>query len=566
MGMPCTVRSLLKKTSPLFWQGLLLAWAMTCVYASAMTGDFIWDDRTYIVGSRLIQSTDGLSAIWTTRQMTDFWPLSYSLYWGMWRLFGMNPVGYHITGLLLHLSTVILLWRVLLRLGLRHAFLAALLFAVHPVCVESVVWIIETKTTLASLFALASALLYMQATGPRDIRYGLSLFCYLLAMLSKAAVAPWPFVLLLMRCWQKRISGLTRKDVLELVPFLFLAASLTGANLYWYSQQTSFDIPSEAIRDDSWMSRIVLGGKAFWFYMEKAILPTHLSFIYPRWPVLDPPPWPQYLPLAALLSMLVGLGVFASRDHRWLGGALIVTYIVLMLAPVLGLFNVYQMRYTFVTDHWQYYALMGAMVLWAEFLGALVQKNRTCGSILVLGVVLTFGALAWKHARHFRSEEAIWRATLAENPHSWMVHKTLGLVLKLEGRIDEAEAAYRKSIHLKPQAETLYNLAIILEGRGQPLEASRLYQEALALNPYHWAIYNNLGSVQARLGRRDDAIATYEKGLRYGASAITHYNLGLLLEEKGEKDAAHAQFQRAASLATQPQEKNAINTKLREFP
>jgi tetratricopeptide (TPR) repeat protein len=543
-------------------QVCILTVAIACVYAGSVHGDFIWDDNTYIMKSSIIHSPDGLRHIWTSQKITDFWPLSYTLYWVMWKAFGTNPVGYHVVGVMLHLGTVVLLWRTLIALGLRYAFWAAMFFAVHPVCVESVAWIIEVKTTLAAISVMGATFLYVHTQSFRDWRFPASLACFTAAMLAKAAVAPWPCVLLLIQVWKRKPKPVKRTDIIAVIPFFAIALALTTVNLVWYANQSHFEVASEAIRDDSWASRLVIGGKAFWFYFSKAMFPINLSFIYPRWTVYDPPPLEAWLPLGTLV-LLVGASLLTAwKNPRWLGWSLILLYILLMLAPVLGVFDIYQMRYTFVTDHWQYFALIGFMVLTTQVGGVIFRKHRIQGAVLATMISASFGWLAYEHAKEFGDEETIWRATLTRNPDSWMVHKTLGLVLKLKGRLDEAEVSYRESIKRNPQAETLYNLAIIVEARGDYKEALGLYLEALRLNPYHWAIFNNLGSIQARLGYIDDAIVSFRKGLEYGAGAITHFNLGLLLEEKGKTVEARQHYTKAALDASDPKERAKIEEKL----
>jgi tetratricopeptide (TPR) repeat protein len=559
------VNTQLQKIRHYGWQLFAILLYVAWVYAPAMTGDFIWDDRTYIINNSLIRSPDGLTQIWSTNKMSDFWPLSYSLYWAMFRLFGTSSFGYHVVGVTLHLLNVILLWRLLHHLKIRFAFVAALLFAIHPICVESVAWIIEAKTTLAGCLALGCALLYASSRGMRDWRYWISLILYLLAMLAKAAVAPWPGVLLLIRCWQTNTPRPPKSDVISIFPFVCISLIITGFNVYWYAQKVDFEVASEVIRDDGILSRLAIGGKAFWFYIGKALAPTHLSFIYPRWPIYDPPSLVHLLPFATLVASFAGALYVATKRSRSMGASLVFSYVFLMTAPVLGLYDIYQMRYTFVTDHWFYYGLMGVMAAVASILDKISSKWRSIGVPATMAVMIIFGWLAHGHAKDFQDEETIWRATLKENPDSWMVHKTFGLVLKLKGRLDEAEAEYRKALRLKPQAETFYNLAIILESRNELQEALALYIEATKLNPYHWAIYNNLGSVQVRLGRMDDAIASFEKGLSFHPSYVTHYNIGLLLEERGDKKRSQEHFLAAQGLAMTDTERLNIEKKLNNF-
>jgi tetratricopeptide (TPR) repeat protein len=443
---------------------------------------------------------------------------------------------------LLHVGVVLMLWRVLVAMGIRGSVWGALLFAVHPVNVEAVAWIFQQKTLLAALLALSSLFVYLGATdAQRKYRPGrilVSLSLFILAMLAKASVAPWPVTMLIARAWRDKRRP-TWADLAATLPFWIAAAGLAAANLAWYAQPGVPEAASELIRDDGWLSRAAIGGKAFWFYLGKALVPIDLSFVYPRWHVVDPPDALALIPLAALIVALAVTIYVARRRAAWRAVAATFGDELALLLPVLGIAEIYFMRYSFVADHWHYLGLMGLCAL-----GAALSRWRP----LALAVTVAFAATAIMRVRIFHDENTVWRDAIAKNPESWMPHNALGLNLKKSGDLTGAEAEYRAALALKPQAETYYNLAHLLEGTPRFAEARPLYEESARLNPYQARIFINLGAIQARLGDPAAARASFARALTLEDSAMGHYDLGFLLESAGDRAGALAEYERATQL------------------
>src|SRR5579884_4160142 len=183
-----------------------------------MRSGFIWDDPAFVTENPLIQGHNGLSRIWWGTENPDYVPLTLTSFWVEWRLWKNNPAGYHVTNVLLHALSSVLIWQVLKRLRIRGAWLAALIFAIHPVCVESVAWVSERKNTLSMVFYVLSLMVYLKFDDqPRGIWYSLSVGVFLLALLSKVSVMMLPVVILLCALWQR--DKITRKDLLRTIPF-----------------------------------------------------------------------------------------------------------------------------------------------------------------------------------------------------------------------------------------------------------------------------------------------------------------------------------------------------------
>ncbi len=273
-------------------------------YYPALWGGFIWDDETLVTKNPLIKAPDGLVRFWFTAEAPDYWPMTSTTFWLEWRLWGMNSSGYHWTNLLLHIASAFLVWAILHALAIPGGYLAALLFAVHPVNVESVAWIAQRKNTLAMFFFLLSILWYLRVDGGRKARdlecglalfYWLSLLAFVLAMLSKGSVAILPVVLLLIVWWQTRRLALG--DFIRTAPFFVVAIVLAAVNVWFQTHGTGFEI-----RHAAFSERAAGAGGVIWFYLSEALAPIDLMFVHPQWQVRSGDLlW--WLPLLAALAV-----------------------------------------------------------------------------------------------------------------------------------------------------------------------------------------------------------------------------------------------------------------------
>ncbi|MGI8966742.1 MAG: hypothetical protein ACR2H1_11740, partial [Limisphaerales bacterium] len=344
--------------SSIFW-GLILILALTLLaYSPMFQAGFIWDDDDMLTENPLIKN--GLGDIWFSTKFYDYFPLTLTSFWLEWRLWRMNPTGYHATNILLHGFTSIFFWRVLKYLKIPGAWFAGLVFALHPVNVESVAWITERKNTLAMFFYALSLLLYLKFENAKHgIRnnkfYILSIITFLLALLSKTSVVMFPFVLLGCLWWRNGRIG--RRDFLRVLPFFALSFVLALVTIWFqYNRAISTDIVHAA----SFAARLAGAGWATWFYLFKALVPIHLAFVYPRWEI-NGGALLSYLPALALLGWLFFLWAFRkSWGKPFLFG---VGYFILTLFPVLGFFNIYFQKYSLVADHWQYTSIIGIIAL-----------------------------------------------------------------------------------------------------------------------------------------------------------------------------------------------------------
>lgn len=335
---------------------ILITFATLIIYIPAIRGGFIWDDDAFVTENPLIHSHDGLYRFWCTTEAPDYFPLTSTTLWLEWRLWGNNAAGYHVVNVLLHILNALLIWLALKRLKIPGAWLAAFIFAVHPVNVESVAWITERKNLLPMFFYLCSILLYLKfEENQTKWVYGLSLGAFLLALLSKPSVVMLPLVLLGCVWWQRRRIALN--DLFRAIPF-FLLSLIMGLVTLWFQYHNA--IGSTIVRDDSFLSRLAGAGWAVWFYIYKTVFPFNLSFVYPRWEITDSS-LVSFVPILLLLSLLIIL--FRYRNSWGSPFLFGLGYFVVTLFPVLGFFNIYFMKYSLVADHWQYTSIIGIIAL-----------------------------------------------------------------------------------------------------------------------------------------------------------------------------------------------------------
>jgi protein O-mannosyl-transferase len=552
---------------------VLAGWALVgltfAAYLPALWGGFIWDDEIMVSNSQVIKSSRGLYYIWCTTTLPDFFPLTYTSLWVEWRLWGMHPLGYHFTNILLHALSAVLFWRVLKRLRVPGAWLAAAIFAVHPVNVESVAWIAERKNTLAMFFYALSVLLFLRwyqgakvapkggtaSEGPPSLlssilhppssyRYGAAWFFFLLALLSKTAVAPLPVVLLLCIWWlRKKVGG---RDLLALAPFFGLALVL-GLVTVWFQYQRA--IGPDVVQAAGFAGRLATAGCAVWFYLGKVLLPVDLAFVYPRWEI-DPRSPVVYLPGLGLVACFVVLWLYRQSWGR--AGLFGMGYFVLLLLPILGFLNIYFQAYSLVADHWQYFAMIGVIALCVAAASKWLSAVRDVWlkGMIWLAVVGTLSLLTWRQTQLYVNGETIWRDTLAKNGACWLAHCNLAVILRDQGKLAEAEEHYRTALQYRPHFDVvLENLGALLIDTGRAEEAIEYLRRATASKLDDADAHNNLGIALAQRGRLDEALAHFREAIKYKPdNAITHNSLGNVLVLQHHYQEALTDYQEAIRL------------------
>ena len=527
--------------------GLFVVVATLIAYLPVWHAGFIWDDDLLLTANPLIKAHDGWYRFWFTTKTPDYFPVMSSFFWVEWRLWGMNAVGYHIVNVLLHAVNAILLWRLLVRLNIPAAGLAAAIFALHPVNAASVAWIAELKNTLSFFFFALSLLWYLRFEDSSRRRwYALSFWAFLFALLSKIEVAPLPFVLLGIARWRR--GRVDWKDLRNSIPF-FAAAFLLGLVSVWF--QNNVSIGHDVVRTDNFWSRLAGAGWAVWFYLGKTLLPVHLIPIYPRWQI-NPTNLLSYVPG---LLLVAGFVVFWQYRRSW-GKALLfgLGYAVLMFLPVLGFLNIYFFRYSLVANHWQYFSIVGPVALAAAastLAAGYPRKQGTFVAPLLCGVLLAaLGALTWRQSRMYADEELLWRTTIDQNPACWVAHNNLGTALIEKKQWNEALVQFQQALEIEPDySEASDNLGKVLLQKGQTDEAIAQFQHALTIQPHNAVAHFNLGIALLQKGKVDDAIVHYQEAVAIQPDFVeAHYNLGNALLQKGQTDGAILQYQTAIGI------------------
>ncbi|MCE0497325.1 MAG: tetratricopeptide repeat protein [Methylacidiphilales bacterium] len=534
--------------------GLVLVLAVILAYVPVWRAGFIWDDNRLVVTNPCIVGPLGLKEIWTT-SAADICPLTLTTFWVEHALWGVAPLGYHLVNVLLHGACAIVLWLVLRELRVPGAWLGAALWALHPIQVESVVSISETKNTQSGLFLLLSILFFVRWFKARDLdgrtasgwNYALTVIFAALAMASKSSTVILPVVLCLCAWW---IKGRWHwRNLTRISPIFLLSIAASALSLWTQKLSLAIDNQPQWVR--TWPERLAAAGDAVWFYLGKLLWPHPLIAVYPRWQI-DAGWWASYLPL---LAVSVVLFILWFNRESWLRPWFFVfAYFLAALLPALGLFDNYIFRYSLVFDHFQYLAGMGplalvgvGMVTFAQFT---IPKRAWVQSTLGMGVVLVLGILSWHRAWAYTSEEALWTDTLAKNPNCWAGYSNLGMLSMGKGQVDEAIAWYEKGLEVSPNlALTRDNLGAALLKEGRVDEAVAQFQKALEIIPNYTDAHYNLGNAFAQKGRVDEAIDQYQKALELTPDdALAHNNLGNAFVQKGQVDEAVVQFQKALEI------------------
>lgn len=489
---------------------LLLATMVLVAYAPAFRAGFIWDDDRYVTANPALLDLRGLTAVWTTLDATpQYYPLTHTVFWVEHALWGFDPRGYHAVNVLLHAASALLVWRTLLLLEIPGAWLAAAIFAVHPVEVESIAWVTELKNALSALFYLASARVFLGWALGRERapwRPVVATGLYVAALLSKTVTSTLP-VALGIALWWKR-GRIERREAAWLAPMLAIGAIAASVTRHLEKTQIGATGAEWAL---SMADRGALTGRIVWFYVGKLLWPSDLVFIYPRWAVnaASLAAWPWTIAAAALMALL-----WMARGRLGRGSFAAFAFFVATLAPALGFFDVYPMRYSWVADHFQYLASLGPIVLACACatngVDRLAAENRSArrvarfvaGAILVLLAGRTFA-----RCRVYNDDETLWRDTLARNQDAWIAHNNLGILLAQQGKHADAAAHFARVLALKPEhTGVLANLGYLQELMGHDADAADTLKRAAAARPGDADVRIHLIRTLLRLNRPDEAL------------------------------------------------------------
>ncbi|HEV3119050.1 MAG TPA: tetratricopeptide repeat protein [Gemmataceae bacterium] len=545
--------------------GLLLITIVA--FAPTIGSDFLLDDDVCVRGNETLRTPAGLAKIWLDPQSNQqYYPVVFSTFWVEYQLWGPNPTGYHLINILVHGVNGVLLWLALRRLGVPAPWFVAALFAVHPVQVESVGWIQELKNVLAGFFFFAAIYAYIRYALPQAVPadkeiyatagdrpttsrrgwYVLALLAGLCAFLSKTATCPLPVVLALLVWWKH--GRLRRQDLVPLLP-LFVLSIAAGLVTVWVEKRLYLGVAEEAW-NLSFAARCLLAGRALWFYAGKLIWPAGLTIIYPRWQLEAGVSWQYLFPLLAI-AVLVALWALRGRLGR--GPLAGVLYFVGMLLPVLGFVNYFNMRQTYVADHFLYFACVGLFALGTAGLARLLQAVPLRPGVVVFGAGAIVALLSVTTAQQgwlYRDHDKLWADTLAKNPACWMAHHNLGTSLGRQKQYQKAIEHVTEAVRLRPDYVLAhYNLGKLLALVGEFDLAKAHLREVIRLEPGHPDARFVLGVVCFQQEHFDEA-ATYltEEIALHPDSAQALHLLGKVRAQQARWAEAVACFRRACAL------------------
>ncbi len=545
---------------PCAW-GALLVLMVAVVYWPTLGNAYIWDDAAHLEDNAALTSPDGLWEMWfQVGAIPQYYPLVHTTFWVEYRLWQLDPLGYHAVNMALHAVSALLIWRLLARLAVPGAWLAAAIFAVHPVNVESVAWVAERKNVLSCALALASVWAYLKfsppelsdaAHPPTSISgapwYWLLAFAlYVAALLSKTVTASVPAVLLVIAWWKR--GRLKWRDVFPLVPFFAVGVALAGVTVW---METTFVGASGQEWDQPPLARVLIAGRALWFYAGKLFWPHPLIFFYPRW-TIDTSAWWQYLFPAAALVVVAGLWFARGKIGR---GALAAVLIFAgVLVPALGFFNVYPFRYSYVADHFQYHASI-ALIALAAAAGTLAaarlpREAPWIGPAIAAAVLLPLGAVAHWQTYIYRDQVSLYEDIIERNPTNWAARNNLGAIYKSRGDFERAAPHFGQSIALNPRNfDALYNYAMLLAHSGDLKRAIEMMRRAIEVEPKSGPAEHELGIMFYNSQESELAIVHLRNAVRLEPNNDRwQVDLGVVFLKTSELGSAEKHFRQAIAL------------------
>ena len=504
---------------------LIIALVTFAVFLPSLRNGFVtWDDdRNFLQnfhyrGLGVMQ----LRWMWTTFHMGHYVPLSWMTLGLDYVLWGMNPAGYHLTTVLLHTANTVVLYFIARRLLLLTraetsdertidigAALAALLFAIHPLRVESVVWITERRDVLSGLFYFLCILFYLRTRedGEKSRRwYWLTVIMLACALLSKATAVTVPAVLLMLNVYPlRRLGGAkgwwsdsARRVYLELLPFALLAVATAIVSIVALHPPSQLNLAG----------KLAVSAWSLCFYLWKTLLPTNLAPLYEMRHRISP----LHVPYLVSYVAVIGLTVLAWVERRrWTGVSMAWLAFVVIIFPLLG---VVQNGPQIAADRYTYQAAPVLAILAGAAFARLPWPLPFAPVGLATGVLVALGALTWNQTHVWHDSETLWSRVLSHDSESSIAHTALASLLFERGNVDEAIEHYERSLALDPSyAEGHNNLGVALARQGKFAEAIAHYQRALALKPEYAEAHTNWGVVIARQGDPARAIEHYRQAL-----------------------------------------------------
>jgi tetratricopeptide (TPR) repeat protein len=539
-----------------FWpavMAILLVAAVALIYFPVMQYEFVfYDDMHFVAQNPVVQSGLSAKSIKTacTSVFSGMWiPVTYVSFLLDHTLYGQNAGGYHLTNVILHAANALLLLAFLRLItgSLFPSALAAFLFAVHPLHVESVAWVIERKDVLSTFFGLISLLFYARYAGRHKLTaYFAALLSFAFSLLSKPMLVTLPFVFLLCDWWpmgrfsRNSVTGKyqSARLVMEKIPFFVLSAMA--------STITVLTMPKETLAAVPFIARLGNAIYAYAAYIAKTAWPSNLSILYPL-----PPAGPGSPKVMAALLLLTAISAVAlkwgKRRPYLITGWL---WYLGTLVPVIGLV---QNGYQAMADRFTYVPLVGLFLMFSWGLPDLLRsfpRRQALLAIVSISIVLACTAVSSRQVRFWRNTFTLFERTAAVTQNNWRAHCVLAFALSEEGKTGEAMAHFRKALNICPDCrEPLYGVGELLNQEGKTEEAMAHFREYQRICPDRWEPLNGMAEILAKEGNVAESIEYYQAALHKGGEiALLHVNLAKQLTKAGRTDEALGHFERAVML------------------
>ncbi len=554
--------------------GVALSVLAFLLFIPALGHDFVnWDDDINLIGNRDFRGL-GLSQLrwmFTTTLSGHYIPITWLTFGLDFALWGMNPLGYHLTNLVLHAVNVVLFFLVARHLlvlaspwqpaaGSVAAAAAALVFGLHPLRVESVAWVTERRDVLSGCLFLLTTLAYLHAVRSSGRRrralLALSVGCYALALGAKSIVMTLPLVLLLLdvyplrrlppeggvRRWREAIPVLREK-----LPYLVLALATAALALYAVHSGAHLT-PIERL---PWLDRLAVAAYAYAFYPLKTVLPVGLSPLYPLPTTLDPLE-PRFVISAA--TVVTATGILWRCRRAWPAGLAAWVYYLIVLAPVSGLVH---SGHQLAHDRYSYLSCLGFAILAGGGAGATLRlASDKVRPALVKAATLTWGiavaglgVLTWLQLQVWKDSETLWRHALDLDASCIVCRVNLGVALYDQRRFSEAQEQFIRVLEINPDnGKARYNIGLSLVSLGQPVAGEIELRAALPNLPKDAKPLKALGWALMNQGRHDEAIETLRHALSIApGDALAHAYLAAALSQTGRLAEAVPHYRAAIS-------------------
>lgn len=527
---------------------LVLAALTLAAYWQVLGHGFVaYDDDEYVFENEYVKSGLTLqSAKWafTHFHSANWHPLTWISHMLDRSIYGMKPFGHHLTNVLIHILSALLLYLLLQRMTgciWRSAFVAAL-FALHPLHVESVAWVSERKDVLSTLFWLLTMHAYVSyVRRPGRAWYAVSLLAFAFGLMSKPMLVTLPLILLVADYWPlRRLEGkspdrapVLTKLLLEKAPFF----ALSGASCVVTFLAQRHGGAVMGIDHASIGIRVANALVSYIAYLGKTLWPAKLAVIYPH-PFDTIPTW-QVIGSAVLLAAISVLTLRAARKLPYLAAGWL--WYLITLVPVIGLVQVGGQA---MADRYTYVPLIGVFTALTWLLAAPVGRLGRVGQTTLPAVVVCACAVGtWNQTAHWKDSLTLFTRAAAVTGPNHVAQTGIGLALNKQGKLEEAIAHLEASIRIRPSAKAYNGLGVVLVRMDKPIEAVAAYEKALELEPISAKTYSNLGFLLIDLGRLDEAVARFKTSIKQDPEAAApHFGLGVVYTQKGQADAAERAF------------------------